>query len=92
MKRPFLVAALLSLTATCLSVYAKAYIIVTAGILVLSGIAVFLRRRKVPCFFALVFISFPVMVLRTKECSKCMCYQGHLSDKKIGRASCRERV
>lgn len=81
MKRPFLVAALLSLTATCLSVYAKAYIIVTAGILVLSGIAVFLRRRKVPCFFALVFISFPVMVLRTKECSKSMCYQGHLSDK-----------
>ncbi len=80
MKRPFLVAAVLSIAAVYLSVYASAYIVIIAGILVAVGFLTYLKHTGIPMFYVLFIMMFPVMCLRTKDYAGKLQLQGKLSD------------
>lgn len=80
MKRPFLVAAVLSIAAVYLSVYASAYIVIIAGILVAAGFLTYLKHTGIPMFYVLFIMMFPVMCLRTKDYAGKLQLQGKLSD------------
>ena len=81
MRRPFLVAAVMSIAAVYLSLYASAYIVIIAGILVFAGFLLYLKHTGIPRFYVLFIMMFPIMCLRTKACMEKLCYQGYLSDK-----------
>ena len=81
MRRPFLVAAVMSIAAVYLSLYAYAYIVIIAGILIFAGFLIYLKHTRIPGFYVLFIMMFPIMCLRTKNCTEKLCYQGYLSDK-----------
>lgn len=81
MRRPFLVAAVLSIAAVYLSVYANAYIVIIVGILVAAGFLIYLKHTGIPVFYMLFIMMFPVMCLRTKDYTGKLQFQGKLSDK-----------
>lgn len=80
MKRPFLVAAVVGLAATYLSIYSHRYIVFLAGIIIMAGYLIFYKHTKTPLFYILFVLLFPVMVIRTEYYSRGMCYQGKLSE------------
>ncbi len=80
MKRPFLVAAVVGLAATYLSIYSDRYIVLLAGIIIIAGYLIFYKYSKTPLFYILFVLIFPVMVIRTEYYSRGMCYQGKLSE------------
>lgn len=80
MKRPFLVAAVIGLSAAYLSIYSDRYIVFLAGIIIMAGYLIFYIYSKTPLFYIIFVLIFPVMVIRTEYYSRGMCYQGKLSD------------
>ena len=81
LRRPFLVAAVLSVAAVYFSVYASAYIVIIVGILVAAGFLIYLKHTGIPIFYVLFIMMFPVMCLRTKDYTDKLQFQGKLSDK-----------
>ena len=61
LRRPFLVAAVLSVAAVYFSVYASAYIVIIVGILVAAGFLIYLKHTGIPIFYVLFIMMFPVM-------------------------------
>lgn len=80
LKRPFLVAAVIGLTATYLSIYLDRYIVFLAGLIIMAGYLVFYKHSKTPLFYIIFVLIFPVMVIRTEYYSRGMCYQGKLGE------------
>lgn len=70
----------MSIAAVYLSLYASAYIVIIAGILVFAGFLLYLKHTGIPRFYVLFIMMFPIMCFRTKACMEKLCYQGHLSD------------
>lgn len=81
MKRPFFVAAVMSIAAVYLSLYAKPYIVIIVGIMVFTGFLIYLKKTGIPGFYVIFIMMFPIMCLRTEESMEKLCYQGQLSDK-----------
>ena len=46
MKRPFFVAAVMSIAAVYLSLYAKPYIVIIVGIMVFTGFLIYLKKTE----------------------------------------------
>ena len=81
MKRPFFVAAVMSIAAVYLSLYAKPYIVIIVGIMVFTGFLIYLKKTGIPGFYVIFIMMFPIMCLRTEVNMEKLCYQGQLSDK-----------
>lgn len=81
MKRPFFVAAVMSIAAVYLSLYAKLYIVIIVGIMVFTGFLIYLKKTGIPGFYVIFIMMFPIMCLRTEVSMEKLCYQGQLSDK-----------
>lgn len=81
MKRPFLVAAVLSIAAVYLSVYAYAYIVIMVGILIAAVFLIYLKHTGIPMFYVLFIMMFPVMCFRTRDYAEKLRYQGKFSDR-----------
>ena len=81
MKRPFFVAAVMSIAAVYLSLYAKPYIVIIVGIMVFTGFLIYLKKTGIPGFYVIFIMMFPIMCLRTEVSMEKLCYQGQLSDK-----------
>ena len=80
MKRPFFVAAVMSIAAVYLSLYAKPYIVIIVGIMVFTGFLIYLKKTGIPGFYVIFIMMFPIMCLRTEESMEKLCYQGQLLD------------
>ena len=81
MKRPFFVAAVMSIAAVYLSLYVKLYIVIIVGIMVFTGFLIYLKKTGIPGFYVIFIMMFPIMCLRTEASMEKLCYQGQLSDK-----------
>ncbi|MFQ8901559.1 MAG: hypothetical protein ACLR7D_06385 [Lachnospira eligens] len=66
MKRPFFVAAVMSIAAVYLSLYAKLYIVIIVGIMVFTGFLIYLKKTGIPGFYVIFIMMFPIMCLRTE--------------------------
>ena len=81
MKRPFFVAAVMSIASVYLSLYAKLYIVIIVGIMVFTGFLIYLKKTGIPGYYVIFIMMFPIMCLRTEVSMEKQCYQRQLSDK-----------
>ena len=63
MKRPFFVAAVMSIAAVYLSLYAKPYIVIVVGIMVFTGFLIYLKKTGIPGFYVIFIMMFQVLKL-----------------------------
>jgi hypothetical protein len=61
------VAAVMSIAAVYLSLYAKPYIVIIVGIMVFTGFLIYLKKTGIPGFYVIFIMMFPIMCLRTEE-------------------------
>lgn len=77
------VAAVMSIVAVYLSLYAKPYIVIIVGIMVFTGFLIYLKKTGIPGFYVIFIMMFPIMCLRTEESMEKLCYQGNCQIKHI---------
>ena len=57
MKRPFFVAAVMSIAAVYLSLYVKSYIVIIVGIMVFTGFLIYLKKTGIPGFYVIFIMQ-----------------------------------
>ncbi len=76
------VAAVMSIAAVYLSLYAKLYIVIIVGIMVFTGFLIYLKKQEF-LFYVIFIMMFPIMCLRTEVVWKSYAIRGNCQIKHI---------